>query len=118
MSGFDGNAIGSFLKKLIPVVSLALFMAPSAAGAEPHLLLYDAGGSALVPETARQAAKQSVEVCLSKNGDLVIRQRNFSLTMAHTSPGDIIEPQERLRIAQRQVSPFIGGISLTLSMQF
>jgi hypothetical protein len=119
MSGFDRNTIGSFLKTLIPVISLALFMTASAAGAEPHLLLHDAGGSPLVPETVRQTVKRSVEVCLNKNGDLVIQQRNFSLTMAaYAPPDDIIKPQERLRVAQRQDSPSISGISLKLSLQF
>lgn len=81
MSGFFRNMIGLFLKQLIPAVALALFMAPSAADAKPRMLLYNAEGQLIVPETSRQKVMRKVVVCLNESGDLVVRRRDVSLTI-------------------------------------
>jgi len=81
MSGFERYTIGSFLMQLIPVVALALFMAPSAADAKPRMLLYDAEGRLIAPETSRQKVMRKVVVCLNESGDLVLRRRDVSLTI-------------------------------------
>lgn len=75
------NSIGSFLIQLIPVVALALFMAPSAADAKPRMLLYDAEGQLVAPETSRQKVMRKVVLCLNESGDLVLRRRDVSLTI-------------------------------------
>jgi len=90
-------------------------MAPPAANAESHLLLHRAGESHLVAEAVRQKVKRPVDICLDKNGDLIIRHSDVSLTLAHTQPDEIIE---RLRIAQRQDFPPLSGISLKISFLF
>jgi hypothetical protein len=82
MSGFDRNTIGSFLMQLIFVVALTLFMAPSAADAKPRMLLYDAEGRLIAPETLRQKVLRKVVVCINESGDLVLRRRDVSLTIA------------------------------------
>lgn len=81
MSGFDRNTVGSFLIQLIPVVALALFMAPSAADAKPRMQLYNAEGQLIEPETSRQKVMRKVVVCLNESGDLVLRSRDVSLTI-------------------------------------
>ena len=118
MSGFTGTAIVSFLKQVIPIAILALFMAPYAAEAELLLQLHDDWSRNSVPETPRQTLKRPVVSCLNGIGDLFMRQRDVSLSMAYTPANDIIEPQGRLRIAQKQDCPSINGISLKLSMKF
>lgn len=118
MSYFERKTIGSFLKQLIPVIALVFFIAPSAINAAPLLLLHNAGGNHSVPETAQQAVKGPVDICLNENGDLVIRRSDVSLTMAYSPPNEIIEPQERIRIVQRQDCPSISGISLKISFLF
>jgi hypothetical protein len=115
---FERKTNGSFFRQLISVVSVALFMAPSVTNAEQLLLLYNAGTSLSVPETARQTVKRPVDICLNENGDLVIQRGDVSLTMAYSPPDGIIEPQERIRIAQRQNCPSISGISLKVSFLF
>jgi len=80
MSAFARRLIVSFLKQSIPVVILTLLMAPSAADAKPRLLLFDAGGRLLTPETSRQKVKRTVEVSINENGDLVLRRRDVPLT--------------------------------------
>ena len=118
MSGFERKTLGSFLNRLIPVVALALCMAPSAVNAEPLLLLYNEWGRYPVPEAARPAVKRPVDVGLNDNGDLVIRNSDVSLTMAYSPPTDVIEPRERIRVAQRMDTPSISGISLKVSFPF
>jgi hypothetical protein len=81
MSGFDKNTIGSFLIRLIPIAALLLFMTPSAADAKPRMLLYDAEGRLIAPETSRQKVMRKVLVCLNESGDLVLRSRDVSLTI-------------------------------------
>lgn len=118
MSDLERKTISPFLKKLISFVMPALLITPSATNAELLLQLHDAWDSHPVPEISRQAVKRPVEVCLNENGDLEIRRSDVLLTMAYTPPNDIIEPQERLRIAQRQDCPSISGISLKVGFRF
>jgi len=118
MSRFERIATGSFLKKLIPVVALALFMAPSVTNAELLLQTHDVWGSHPAPETSRQTVRRPVDICLNENGDLVIRRSDVWLTVAYAPPNYVIEPQERLRIAQRLDFPSLSGIILKLSLQF
>ena len=115
---FERKTNGPFFKQLISVVAVVLFMAPSVTTAEQLLLLYNAGASLAVPETARQTVKRPGDICLNENGDLVIQRGDVSLTMAYSPPDGVIEPQERIRIAQRQNCPSISGISLKVSFLF
>lgn len=114
MSEFERRTIGSSLKQWIPVVALALFMVPSVTNAEPLLLLLNDP----VPEAVRQTVKRPVDICLNENGDLVIRCSNVLMTLAYSPPNGVIEPQERIRIAQRQDNSSISGISLKFSFPF
>ena len=119
MSEFERRTIGSFIKLLIPVVALALFMVPSATNAEPLLLLHDTVvGSHPGPDAARQSVKRPVNIGINENGDLVIRRSKFLLTVAPSPPKDFIEPQGRIRIAQRLDYPSGSGISLTVCFPF
>jgi hypothetical protein len=118
MLDFGRKTNGSFFSQLISVVSVALFMAPTVTNAEQLLLLYNAETRLSVPETARQTVKRPTDICLNENGDLVIQRGDVSLTMAYSPPDGIIEPQERIRIAQRQNCPSISGISLKVSFLF
>ncbi|MHB8123244.1 MAG: hypothetical protein ACYDG4_13940 [Desulfuromonadaceae bacterium] len=115
MSGFERITIGSLLQKLVSIVVVALIMAPPAANAESLLLLHNAGGNHLVAEAVNPPVRRPMDICLDENGDLVIRQSNVTLTLAHTPPDEIIE---RLRIAQRQDCPPLSGISLKISFLF
>jgi hypothetical protein len=114
----ERKTLGSLLKQLIPVITLAFFMAPSAIHAEPLLLLHNADHNYLVPETAQKAVKRPVDVGLNTNGDLVIRCSNVLFTLAHSPHNEIIEPQERARILQRQEYPSINGMSVKISFLF
>lgn len=119
MWGVARRPIGSFRKQLVPAVILSLFMAPSAANAELILQLHDVWSDSPVPGISRQTVKRSVNFCLDSNGDLMLRHRDISLTIAaYVPPLVSIEPQERLRISQRQDCPAISGISLKVSLQF
>lgn len=118
MSDFESRTIGSFLKRLIPVVALAIFTAPSASYAEPLLLLHNEVWSLPVPEIARKTVKPPLNICLDEKGDLVIRHSDVSLALAYTPSNVVFEPQERLTIAQRMVCPTTGGIFLKVSFLF
>lgn len=112
------RTIGSFIKQLIPVFAITLIMAPFVSYAEPLLLLHYEVSSYPVPEITRQVVKRPVDFSLNENGDLVIRHRDVSFTMAYSPPDEVIKPQERIRIAQRQDCPSISGISLKISFLF
>lgn len=118
MSVFEKKIIHTFLKPLIPVIAVILFMAPSITKAEQLLLLYNAADYASVPRIAQQAVKQSADISLNENGDLVVRRGGVSLVMAYSPPDEIIEPQERIRVIQRQNCPSMSGISLKVSFLF
>ena len=106
------------LKHVLAVLAVALLMAPSITNAESLLLLHDAGGSHPVPEVALQTVKRLVDICLNENGDLVIRRGDVSLTMGYTPPDEVVEPQERIKIVQRQNCPSLSGISVKVSFLF
>ena len=118
MSVFARTTMGSFPNQLIPVVTLVLFMGPSAANSELLLQLHDVWSGTPVPDISRQTVRKPADLFLNSNGGLAIRRRDVSLTMAYAPPKDNIESQERLRIVQQQDCPSIGGISFKLSMQF
>ncbi len=103
---------------MISAVMLATFIAPSSVNAELLLQLHDAWDTPPVPEVSRQTVKRQADICLNENGDLMIRRSDVSLTMAYNPPNEIIDPKERLRIAQRLDCPIISGISLKLSLPF
>lgn len=117
MSVFERKAIGSFTK-LLPFVAAAVLMTPTASKAELLLLLREAADSRPVPEITLKTVKRAVDICLDENGDLVMKRGNVSLTMAYRPPDEFIEPQERIRIVQRQDCPAISGISLKVSLLF
>lgn len=119
MADSEMRTIGSCIKKLISVLALTLCIAPSASAAESLLLLlHNEADNNFVPEIVRQTVKRPVDFSLNENGDLVMRHRDISLTLAYSPPNDVIEPQEQLRIAQRQDCPSISGISLKISFLF
>ena len=116
MSDFARRIICSF--PMIPAVILVIFMAPSPVNAELLLQLHDAWATPPVPEASRQTVKREADIGLNENGDLMIRRSEVSLTMAYSPPNEIIDPKERLRIAQRIDGPSLSGISLKFSLQF
>ncbi len=93
-------------------------MAPSITNAGSLLLLLHHDVVAPPPVTPRQTPKRSTDIGLNENGDLVIQQQDVSLTMAYSPPDDIVNPQERIRMIQRQNCPSINGISLKVSFLF
>lgn len=98
---------------------MALFLAPSASTAEPLLLLHRvAAETRNVTAPTRQSVRHPVDVGLNDNGDMVIRRKAVALTVAYKPPDEFVEPQERIRIAQRQDSPSISGFSLKVSFLF
>lgn len=118
MSGFAGAAITSFLKLVISAFTLTLLMASSAACSELLLQFHDEWSRSPVPDAPRQTVKRPMVFCLNRTGELFVRHRDVSLSMAYTPANENVEPQERLRITERQDCPAINGISLKLSLQF
>jgi hypothetical protein len=114
MSDSERRSFGSFL----PLVALIIFLAPLLAFADPFLMLRNERSISPASETGRQAIKRSVTVGLNENGDLMIRHSDVSLILAYNPPNDIIDYQERIRIARRQDCPTISGISLKVSLLF
>jgi len=104
--------------QLTRVVILILFIVPSTSHAEPLLLLHTEIDRFNAPGNVRQAIKRPMDVFLNKNGDLVVQRRGVLMTMAYRPPNEIIEPQERISIAQQQDCPSISGISLKISLLF
>jgi hypothetical protein len=118
MPGFARTAIGALFIRMIPVVTLALFMGATAASAELLLQLDDDWSGTPVPGVSRQTVRKPADLLLNSNGGLAIRRRDFSLTLAYVLSKESIEPQEQLSIVQRQNFPSISGISFKLSLQF
>jgi hypothetical protein len=117
MSDAFGRLFGSFLQQLVFVVTVAILVAPQVVSAEPLLLLFN-DNPGQRQEVIRKSAKQSTLLGLNKNGDMEIRHGGISLIVAYNPPNEIVEPQERLRIAQSQDSPNINGISLRVNFSF
>jgi hypothetical protein len=118
MSGFAGMTIGLLLIRVIPVVTLVLFMGITAANSELLLQLDDDWSGTPVPDVSRQTVRKPADLLLNGNGGLAIRRRDVSLTLAYVPSKESIEPQEQLSIVQRQNFPSISGISFKLSLQF
>ena len=106
------------LKQFIPLAALAIVWLPAMASADSLLMLHNEKENSPVREIAKQAGKRSVTVGLNENGDLTIRHSDLSLIVAYNPTNDIIDYQERIKIAQRQDCPAISGISLKVSLVF
>lgn len=119
MSNSERRSFGSLLTQFsATIVMLLLVSAPALSWAEPLLLLHSDVQLPPLPAAAVQDAQRSVTVGLNENGDLIVRHRGLSLVVAYNPPNDIIDPMERIRIAQRQECPAISGISLKVSLLF
>ena len=115
MSGSEKKTYGLLL---IPIIALTIFLAPSMACSDPFLILHKDGIISPARESGKQAIKRSLTVGLNENGDLTVRRSDVSLILAYNPPNDIIDYQERIRIAQRQDCPAISGISFKVSLLF
>lgn len=111
-------AVASTLAISIIAIPILITLTASNALAEPFLLLYKSGFNIPSSTIAQQKIKQPATVGLNDNGDLVIRKRDVSVTIAYNPPAEIVEPQERIRVAQKQDTPSISGISLRISLFF
>ncbi len=118
MSAFERKTIDSYRMWLLPVIAAAAFMAPTFSHAETIPLMLNAADRRPVPEIALHTVKRTMDVGLNENGDLMIKRGGVSLIMAYNPPEGYIEPQERIRIAQRQDCPSMSGISLKASFLF
>jgi len=118
MSGSRKKFFGPFPKLLTLILALATLLAPQVACSETLLLLLNADMASLARETMPKSAKRQTTVGLNENGDLVLRNGDISLTLAYNPPDEIKEPQERIRLAQKQETPAINGISFRVSMLF
>jgi len=112
------NTFSKWLKQFAPLVSLTILLLPAMACADSFLMLHNGKDTSPSHETAKQTIKRSVTVGLNENGDLMIRHSDISLVMAYNPPNDIVDYQERIKIAQRQDCPTINGISLKVSLLF
>jgi hypothetical protein len=123
MSDAFGRLFEMVAQKLFVVLMLALLLAPEIVFAEQLLFLYNEDLGQLNrlsqrQEFIRKSAQRSTSLGLNKNGDMEIRHGDVSLVMAYNAPNEIVEPQERVRIAQRQEIPNINGVSLRVNFQF
>jgi len=112
------NTFSNWLKQFAPLVSLTILLLPAMACADSFLMLHNGKDTSPSHETAKQTIKRSVTVGLNENGDLMIRPSDISLVMAYNPPNDIVNYQERNKIATRPDCPTINGISLKVSLLF
>jgi hypothetical protein len=105
-------------KVFIPILALAIYAIPSIACADPFLMLHYQGERYPALETRKQKIQRSVKVGINENGDLIIRRSDISLIVAYNPPNDIIDNQDRIKIAQRYNCPAISGISLKICLLF
>ena len=103
---------------LTHIIALVIIFVPTMVFADPYLMLHNDVNLSPVHVTDRQTDKRSVTVGLNENGDLMIRHSDVSLTVAYNPPTEIIDHQERIRVAQRQDNLAISGISLKISLLF
>lgn len=118
MSVFERITIDSFRMLLLTIIAAAAFMAPTVSHAEKIPLMLEPADRRPVPEITLHTVKRTMDVGLNENGDLMIKRGDVALIMAYNPPEGFIEPQERIRIAQRQDCPSISGISLKASFLF
>jgi len=103
--------------QIVFIAALAIPLAPRPVSAEPLLLLFN-DNSSQTQEILRKVSKQATLVGINKNGDMEVRRGDLSLVVAYNPPSDVIEPQERLRVAQRQDIPTMNGISIRVNFMF
>jgi len=108
---------GSFQQQLFFIITPAILLASQVVFAEPLLLLYNNNPSQW-QEVIHKSAKASTFLGLNKNGDMEVRHGDVSLIVAYNPQNEIVEPQERLRLAQRQEIPAVTGISLRVNFLF
>jgi len=108
----------ALITKLRALFVLVILMTPSLVNADQLLLMYNPVVKPSVRELGRQTIKPPVDMSLNENGDLVLRRGDVSLTVAYSPPDEVVEPQERIRIAQRQNCPPLSGISIKVSFLF
>ncbi len=120
MSDSEKNLPAATFTLLIGIIAIPILIALASceALAEPFLLFYKSGLTTPSPTIVQQKSKQPATVGLNDNGDLVIRKSDVSVTIAYNPPAEIVEPQERIRIAQKQENQSISGISLKISLVF
>ncbi|OGU00698.1 MAG: hypothetical protein A2079_00490 [Geobacteraceae bacterium GWC2_48_7] len=111
------NYLTSFFKRSIPVGLTILFLLVPAL-AEPLLFLNNRGKEFKIPEVVRLNVKRHPVAGLNDKGDLIIRCGDVSLTVAYNPFTDIIEPQKRTSISQKEDSPSMSGISLRVAFAF
>ena len=114
MSDSKKRSLSARLTQLIPLITLLFLFLPVITCAETFLTLHNSAEQG--PD--RQASKRSLTIGLNENGDLMMRHRDASLIVAYNPPNDIIDYQERIRIAQRQDNPVISGISIKITLLF
>jgi hypothetical protein len=143
----EKKTVISALKRSIPAVALILALAPSAAragaiqalhfalknsldtaAAEPHIPAKTPDKPKTDPKSAakpdlKDPAKnpeKPVTIGLNDKGDMAIKRGDLSVIMSYNAPEDMMEPKERMQVAQtlKQEPPSINGISLKLSFVF
>lgn len=120
MTSAPGNCLVSFLKHPTLFSLIALLFIATPATAEPLMLmkLHSVRNDVQWLDTTHLTVKRQSVVSLDDNGDMVIRCGEISLTVAYSPPNEIVEPQERTRISQRQDCPSISGISIRVAFLF
>ena len=117
MSDSESKPGNTFLKHVTASLLLVLITG-SLCCAEEFLVLHNPAHSVTPAAPVRQNVKRPVTVGLNENGDLILRHSEVSVVVAYNPSTDLIEPQERIRMAQRQENPAISGISFKVSFLF
>jgi ABC-type sugar transport system substrate-binding protein len=102
-------------------IAMALGVSSSAvAQTEPISLLCTADPIALsAPSSELQSTPHRTKgITFNEYGDLKVRYRDVTMTMAYNPSEDIQSSQANLRAAQKQDIPAISGIILRVSMGF
>ena len=102
-------------------IAMALGVSTSAvAQTEPINFLRTSDPLALpAPSSELQSTPHRTKgITFNEYGDLEVRYRDVTMTMAHNPPEDIQSSQGRLRTAQKQDIPAISGILIRVSMGF
>jgi hypothetical protein len=102
-------------------ITIALGVSTSAvAQTEPLNFLSTADPIAIpTPSSELQSAPHRTKgITFNQYGDLEVRYRDVTMTMAHNLPEDIQSSLGRLRTAQKQDIPAISGINIRVSIGF